>query len=197
MKSIILIIACSSLFSPGFSQSVEKKNKPGIRFSSVNQLGLLNGSYGASYDLQTINGVALKTWSVGVGVGFDNYINRSIPLFIDMRKEFGTKSKVPFIYADGGLNYTWLTQVQKEQKGLPYATTPGLYWDAGLGLKLKSKSNVAVLLSVGFSYKQSKETVQPSYWMMPWPLPGQSERDFTERLNSQFRRIVVRLGIQI
>ncbi len=197
MKSIILI-ACYCALSPlTFCQSIEKNNRPRIRFNSVNQLGLLNGNYGASYDLQTINGIAVKTWCVGVGIGFDNYINRSIPLFIDMRKEFGTSSKVPFIYADGGLNYTWLTQVQREQKGLPYSTTPGLYWNAGIGIKLKSKSNIAMLLSAGFSYKQSKEIVQPAYWIMPWPIPGQTESDFNEKLNSQFRRIVVRIGIQI
>ncbi len=159
-------------------------------------MGLLHGEAGAHYDLRTINGVSIGKWTVGLGLGIDNYAGRSVPVFIEGRKEFGKKNNLPFLYAGAGLNHTWLTTDQKRQKGGEYSTTPGMYVDAGIGVKLNTKSKTAVVLSTGFSYKQSKETVVPPVWFTPWPMPGNPDGS-PEKLNSQYRRIVVRLGIQI
>lgn len=196
MKSNITAIVCCCWSLVVFSQhTVAPKQPTSLKFSSINQLGLLNGSGGVSYDLQTINGIAKGPWLLGLGVGIDNYISRSIPVFVDVQRELGSKHHVPFLYADGGLNYTWLNQVQKEQKGLPYATTPGLYMGGGIGVKLKGAHSSSLVMSVGYSFKQSKETVQPPTWLMPFPFPGQTEADMREHLDSKFRRIVVRIGI--
>ena len=191
MKHIItLILFC--LFSEASYSQAMKTNK--VKFTSINQVGLLNGDAGADYDIRTINGISIGKWSIGAGVGIDDYINRSIPLFLDVRRDLGKRNNTPFVYASGGVNYTWLNHVQKEQKGLPYSTTPGGYADAGVGLKMKTKGSVAVILSAGFSYKQSLETVTPQVWWI-WPSPVMEDQ--TERLNSQFRRVVIRLGIQL
>lgn len=179
-----------------FFASAQKSQGKHLRFSSINQFGLLNGEAGSSYDVTSINGVAIGRWTSGVGVGIDGYVNRSIPVFAAIRREFGNRRNVPFVYADAGLNYTWLNQVQKEQKGLPYDTEPGLYAGGGVGVKMKTNSGFAVLMSAGYSYKQSKETVPQQFWWIRPPFPTE-EGQQVDRLNSQFKRIVIRLAFQL
>ena len=81
----------------------EKTKNCGCAFSSINQIGLLAGEGGEGFQLQTINGLRYKTWMVGAGVGIDGYRFRSIPLFLELRKEFNLKSNAFFIYNDIGL----------------------------------------------------------------------------------------------
>lgn len=194
MKNILpLFILLVSI--PAFSQSGAPAVKK-IKFSSVNQFGLLNGSNGASYDIRTINGISYRNWLVGLGVGIDNYESRSVPVFMSLRKEFSHKINVPFLYADGGLNYTWLSSDQKGIRGGDYSTSPGMYLDGGIGMKIPTKNNFAVLLSTGFSYKQTHETITREVWITPWPMPGGEGSDNAEHWNRKYRRIVVRVGLQ-
>jgi hypothetical protein len=189
---IILLLSGNILFA---QDKNVRRSKAEIKFSSINQFALLNGNGGTSYALQTVNGVKLNSWFVGAGVGLDMYSKRSVPVFLGTRKYFGSKPNKPFLYADGGLNYTWLNFIEKENAGSAYSTSPGLYMDAGFGVKLRSKGGVAMVMSAGYSYKQSKETVYPWGGFMPavFPVPDYQP----ERLNSQYRRIVVKLGIQL
>ena len=191
----ILIIAAYLLITTALFAQEKKTNKSTIQFNSFNQVGLLNGDAGASYDVQSINGISKGKWGVGIGVAIDNYINRSVPVFLNVRRELTNNINRPFIYAGSGLNYNWLTGFQKEGKGLPYSTTPGLFFDAGIGYKIQSKNRVGFVMSAGYSYKQSKELVGSQSWGMPWPMPGQTQN--LEKINSQFRRIVIRVGIDL
>jgi hypothetical protein len=61
------------------------------QFHSINQLGLLEGQIGSAFQIQTINGAQYKSWFGGIGIGLDYYRFRSIPLFLDFRKDFGKK----------------------------------------------------------------------------------------------------------
>ena len=73
-------------------------------FSSINQVGILNGSKGVYYQLQSINGIKYKTWFAGIGVGMENYFRTGIPLFVDVRKNLLKTSATPFLYADVGVH---------------------------------------------------------------------------------------------
>ncbi len=198
MKVLFVIIAsCISVHAANCQSAQRTKPKNKIKFSTTNQVGLLNGGGGASYSLQTINGIALGKWGVGVGVGIDNYINRSIPVFLQITRDLTVTNNRPFIYGGAGLNYTWLTDVDRQQKGLSYSTTPGLIADAGLGYKIKLNGGTALLFSAGYSYKQSKETVESWRWL-PWqPIVGGNPEAQFDQLNSQYRRIVIKVGIQL
>ncbi len=88
MKSILLLILAVCL-----SVIVSAQQKTGTgnwQFHSINNIGLLEGQTGSAFQLQSINGMQYKSWYAGIGLGLDFYRYRTIPLFIDFRKEFGS-----------------------------------------------------------------------------------------------------------
>ena len=119
-----------------------------VGFASINQLGLLSASKGEAWTLQTINGIRKNTWFAGVGAGLDFYGERSVPLFLDVRKDFTLNRNTPFVYADDGVNFEWLNTTEKALKQFP-KTSPGAFYDLGFGWKLSGKNKRGVLFSAG------------------------------------------------
>ena len=188
MKTIILAAALTCACLPGLAQ----KNSPSrkFKFSSVNQFGLLLGEKGESVSLQTINGVRKSSWSAGIGTGIDLYSQRSVPLFIDVRKEFTQASNKPFVYLDGGVNFQWMNYIQKEQRRSA-DTKPGAYYEAGLGYNIFMRHQSAFVLSAGYTYKRIREEYM-NYRLMRG-VYGESP----EQMISQYRRLVIRIGIRL
>src|SRR5580698_558321 len=86
----------------------QPQNKNAWCFQSINNIGLIIGQKDAAFDLQTVNGFRYKSMFGGVGVGLDYYGFRSVPLFADLRKYFGSNKNAFFIYEDCGVNFAWL-----------------------------------------------------------------------------------------
>ena len=164
------------------------------QFHSINQVGLLYGENGSAFQVQTINGVQYKSWFAGIGVGIDEYRFRSIPLFADFRKEFAVGAGYLFIYGGIGMHFMWLTDKQKDDYHLGYYQkahfSNGLYYDAGIGYKVKLNNRIAFFVSPGFSHKDT-EMKSPTFscpFTGPcYPLP--------ERYNYALNRLSVNLGI--
>jgi len=131
-----------------------------LQFHSINQAGLLEGESGSAFQLQTINGLAYRSWFVGIGLGLDYYRLRSIPLFFDLRKEFGRSAGRFFLYAEGGIDFAWATDKQKNDLSeYPYPVNDfqnGPYAAAGIGYKIIFTRNLALVISPGFSYKKTE-----------------------------------------
>ncbi len=142
---------------------------------------------------QTINGISKAKWFAGAGIGFDFYKERTIPLFIDIRRDITAKKNTPFAYADAGINYLWLNFIQREQKQFPISS-PGLFYDLGIGWRLSSKNNSGCIFSVGYSFKQVKEKVKYTGW--PAPTPELQSENY-ERYNYLYRRIVIKVGFAL
>lgn len=175
-----------------FINKAEGQNQK-IKFSSVNQAGLLSGSRGEAFMVQTINGIKKDKWFAGVGIGLDYYGARTIPLVLDLRRELSNRKNTPFVYADAGINFLWLTSFQKQQKQFP-TSSPALFYDAGIGWKLSGKNNRGFLFSAGYSFKQVKEKVKHPWWPAPTP---QLESENYEHHNYLYRRVVVKVGFQL
>jgi hypothetical protein len=133
-------------------------------FQSIANVGLLEGQTGSAFQLQTINGVRYKSWFAGVGLGLDYYRFRTIPLFIDIRKEFGRSGNKFFVYADGGINFSWLTDAQKMGYWINDQFHNGFYNDIGLGYKITIAKKSALYVSLGYSYKKLNETYSTFYY---------------------------------
>lgn len=132
-----------------------------IRVQSVSSVGLLNGGKGSSLALQTIIGAACKHSFVGIGAGLDYYYYRSVPLFVDIRHEFGKGSRSMFLYGDVGYNYDWVAKGKTDQ---PFYTpdlkfSGGLYYDGGIGYKFGFNKSDALLISLGYTVKKMKSEV--------------------------------------
>lgn len=161
-------------------------------FNSVNQVGVLTGERGSSFLAQTINGIRYKTWFAGVGVGLDFYKTRGIPLFLDIRKYILNKPATPFIYADGGIHYSWPTEKDKEAGwNVTRKFNNGLYYDFGLGYKAPINQKHAFLLSVGYSVKKIEETNTSIFYCPQCP-----NQESVERFNYTFNRLSIKAGWQ-
>jgi hypothetical protein len=140
--------------------TVGAQEKPaGLRptFRSSFAVALINGSASTSYNVQTVHGIILNKSFVGLGVGIDYYKLRTLPLFLELRQEFGKGRKHFLVYGDGGRSIDWLTEKSKEffrwQSAVNYKG--GWYYDVGVGYRIHLKEN-ALILTTGYSYKEVK-----------------------------------------
>ena len=163
-----------------------------IEYGTVNQAGLLSGSKEQALSVQTINGVKKGKWFVGAGTGLDFYSPRSVPIFLDVRSDLTNNKNTPFAYADAGVNFTWLNQAQKQEKSFP-KTSPGLYYDFGIGWKLAGKNNRGFIVSAGYTLKQEKEKVTN----LLWDQASQTAVETFDRYNYLYRRIVIKIGFML
>ena len=152
--------------------SIAQKKEAAYKFHSINNLSLLNGDNEVSAGLQSVNGIQKKNWFAGVGVGLDYYIHRSVPLFADVRYEFGEGKNKFFAYADGGINFHWIKEFYNDfpdpfidwNAGYSNKYYNGLYTDAGLGYVVNMKKNGALVLSLGHSHKSLKRIETYKDW---------------------------------
>lgn len=146
-----------------------QKKKNSFNFHSINSVALVNGSNSVSAALQSIAGFSGQHLFVGAGAGLDYYLYRSIPVFLDLRYEWGKRSNKLFAYADAGINFNW---VQEEFIYEPIIWNGnssnsfhhGPYTDAGFGYAVAMKKGNALILSLGYSHKRVKERITRTDW---------------------------------
>ena len=143
---------------------------------------------GSAFQLQSINGMQYRSWYAGVGLGLDFYRYRTIPLFIDFRKEFGSEINKFFAYADGGVNFAWLTDNEKATNLPDDHFETGFYTDLGLGYKVGVGKTNHLLLSVGYSLKKLKETYTYYYYFPP------GNKSDKEEINYSLNRLTIKVG---
>lgn len=181
------------IFMLGFG-TVSAQQKPPAgswQFHSINNLGLLEGQAGSSFQLQTVNGVQYKSWFAGVGVGLDFYRYRTIPLFADLRKEFGNGANKIFLYADLGVSFSWVTDDEKMSYMPDDHFSNGFYDDFGVGYKMSVGKRNALLMSLGYSYKKIVETYNDGVYFDYPPAGGYNN---SEQIDSYLNRLSIKFG---
>lgn len=193
MKKIMRILLLFMFFSFAICVSAQQTNRFHLwSFHSLNNIGLLEGQSGSSFQLQTINGAQYKSWFGGVGLGLDFYRYRTIPLFFDFRREFGKGVNKLFIYTDIGVNFPWLTDNEKTYYYTNDKFNNSAYADFGLGYKLGLGRNNHdhLLLSLGYSFKKLKETYNAPEYYYP-PAPNTPSKD---QVNYSLNRLSMKIG---
>jgi hypothetical protein len=189
----LLMVFLFTLLFPGFTNKVAAQaTKQKFTFSSVNEVGLLTGESGQALALQTTNGIQKGKSFAGIGVGFDFYGLRSIPLFASYRRALTSNKNPPFMYTNAGLNFLWLSTEQKNEMQAPDASS-GYYYDLGLGWKLMGKNGAALVVSAGYTVKQVNYQL-PSYTIFASPQIGGQSFD---RFSFLYRRVVIKIGFQL
>jgi hypothetical protein len=173
MKKTFILVFSICIAGSVFAQL--KTNAHDWQFHSVNNVGLLEGQTGSAFQVQSINGMQYKSWYAGIGLGLDFYRYRTIPLFIDFRKEFGSGANKFFAYADAGINFGWLTDNEKTLYLTNDHFSPGFYTDLGLGYKIAVGKNNHLLLGLGYSLKKLKETYDTNDYSDPPDYPIEKE----------------------
>jgi hypothetical protein len=165
------------------------QQKSKIKFHSINNAGVIVGGSDEALQLQTINGIKYKTYSAGIGIGLDDYYRKTIPLFLDLRKNLKDKKTSFFIYGDIGINFPWKKDDAENTWWSKGQFSKGLFFDAGLGYSLKICNWTSLLFSLGYSDKQLNEekNLYPGIDIMPYPEP--------EQYKYTFRRINLKIGL--
>ena len=190
MKHSLIIALISILAMAGRAQP-PKSPRP-WQFHSLGQWGLLEGQAGPSYQLQFINGLQHGPWFGGIGLGLDEYRNRSIPIFFDLRRSLGIKGHGLFIYAQAGLNYYWRSSQDQKQFPMNDRWKPGFYGEAGFGNRFRIGSRIQLFMSLGYSYKKLVEKGQ-NYEFNPGGFSGPNP---TERIDYRLNRLSIKAGIE-
>ena len=160
---LLVLILGGSMITSG------QKKENVCKFHSINSVLLLNGEEEISAGLQSVNGFQKGNWFAGIGLGLDYYIHRSVPLFADIRHEFGKGKNKFFAYAEGGINLEWAEEFN-EPIFFPWESVSnsefhnGVYTDFGVGYRVGMKRPGGLVLSLGHSYKTLKEIVTYQDW---------------------------------
>lgn len=167
-----------------------------FKFHSINNVGLLEGGSDESLQLQTINGASYNGFFAGLGVGLDYYYLKSIPLFVDLRKNFSQRRKTPFLYFDLGAVFPWDRNTTTQWSSGQYKT--GFLYDAGVGYSFPIKGRFSMNLSTGYSQRLLKEVNQTSRWYfltddLPFA-PAPSTKD-TAYYKYNFHRFSFKIGL--
>jgi hypothetical protein len=193
MKKIMQWLLICLLSGLAFCATAQQKKSTGPwSFHSINNIGLLEGQTGSSFQIQTVNGAQYKSWFGGIGLGLDYYRYRTIPLFLDIRKEFGKSSNKLFLYADMGVSFCWLTDNQKMNYYQDDHFNNGMYGDFGVGYKigLGRNDHDHLLLSLGYTFKKLNETYDAPEYFYP-PAPGPVSKD---QINYNLNRLSIKIG---
>jgi len=159
IKYVVISLLASFIY---FTASAQQEK---LKFHSINSVGLSSGQGEPDLLLQTVNGLAIKKWFSGIGLGADYYGYNSYPLFIDARRYFGKKSK-GFAYADLGYNLSGKNKPGKEvYYYTSYDFTGGVYTDIGLGYTMKFTRKSSFVISAGYSYKEINNKVRANQCM--------------------------------
>lgn len=152
MKIVLLILFCGSCCT-----AIAQKK---VYFSSNTNIGLLAGEAQTTTSFQTINGIKIDKWRLGIGTGIDNYGIKSIPLIIDMMRDFGTKKWQQIVYANGGLDFPLYndyfrgTSTANRFNNYTYKLYNSFCGEAGVGLSHSITKKCSLTITAGFSYKQ-------------------------------------------
>jgi len=192
LTTIVLLLAFLQV-----EAQANKKKQSETRYTAILQAGLLEGSADKSFgQFQLLNGIQHNAWFYGLGLGIDYYgPKRSVPLFLDARWDLIKGKSTPFIYADGGYNFSWLRDDEKTVFfGNDYKESGGPYYDAGLGYKVNLKNKMAIGFSAGYSFKQQKETFTRSIFSDFLPFPQNNNNQQPDVYEYKFRRISLKLN---
>ncbi|MBS1610408.1 MAG: hypothetical protein JSS70_16965 [Bacteroidetes bacterium] len=155
MKKYFVILFLAGFAGVSFSQKVTSST---LRFHSINMIGLIEGQKGSSLSIQSINGLQYKSLFGGIGIGLDLYRYRTIPVFIDLRNEFGKTRNKFFVFADAGMNFYWQKDGDEKLYYQNDAFKNGFYGAGGIGYKLTLDQHLSFLLSTEYSYKKLSES---------------------------------------
>lgn len=165
MKKYFFFVA----FALSWTFSFAQKKTQDYRFHSFNSVSLVNGSNAVSAALQSVNGFQKKSLFAGLGVGLDYYLYRTVPVFADLRYEFGKNKNKFFVYTDAGINFSWAQDYFYSQPSIWNRNQSndfhnGLYTDAGFGYIVGMKKGNGLILSLGHSHKGLKELITYQDW---------------------------------
>jgi hypothetical protein len=161
-----------------------------IKLYSITSAGVTVGQIGTFPSLQTVNGLQYKKWLAGIGVAYDPYYYKTIPLFLDTRKFINKQDNI-FVYGDAGYDMPWKNKPKENFSYSSYDFTGGFYGDAGVGYETIIAGKTFLVFSAGYNYKTLYSKVITVDECLVGPCP---ENNYKYTYN--FRRLIFKAGIR-
>lgn len=155
-----------------------QKNPCPCPFQAVLSTGVLGGESTAKPLFQLSGGLNYKRFFAGLGGGADFYRFKSIPVYADLRYNFG-KMSPGFLYGNAGYSFPFDNGSAVEWESSFITTNRykgGFYMDAGLGYRIRLGGWNNLLLSAGYSYKRISELTGYTYPCLIEPCPEEIYR---------------------
>lgn len=144
----MLLALLSGIGLPGKCQ-----HRP-LQFHPSLHIGIAQGENHNGIVVQSTAGVQKNTWVAAIGLGYDAYAHRSLPLFGEVRK-FWDRKQVFYLYGALGYNFS-LSDKPADNFGYYniYDFSGGIYTNVGVGFVEPISKRTSVLFSVGHTYKK-------------------------------------------
>jgi hypothetical protein len=189
---MMVLLLCSMQL---LAQKPAKRSKLYI----VPQLGLINGDRYVSGQVALVGGKEKDGWGIGIGAAVDYYKLRTLPVFVDVRKNITNADWPVFAYANFGVNIPAPLETQTRVYSPWYNTSDsryqaGLYTDLGLGYAMLNKKHRGFVMSIGFSSKGNTEKYMETIYN---DFPPYKANQYERKLSYSFNRVILKLGFRL
>ena len=123
-------------------------------FLGISRIGFLTEGYSPILSISGVGGAQVGDhFSLGVGVGWDNYrLDPMVPLFLDLKGYFLKGQVSPFVFVDGGYSLNL--------SSLPFS---GLMLNPGAGVRVFINNASAFNVEVGYKLQEQGAHVRDSF----------------------------------
>lgn len=150
MRQYLLLMALALPFAAITQQN--KKATDNVWLQTIGSAAIVGGQSGVKPVFQLVSGIRKSIYFAGIGVGYDNYLYKSLPVFADMRIDF-SKKQIVFAYGDLGYNIPVGLKTSTDVFKTTDLYYGGIYIDAGLGYRHKINNKNNFLFSFGYTLK--------------------------------------------
>ncbi len=205
MRYLLILLGCPAFVFAQSSQSTPRSVPAGTEATAIDHpyvkpafhfSGAAGYQFGSSHTqafYQASAGVRFSHFYTGLGVGYDAYQFKTLPVFADLRV-YPTRDMRWFGYANIGLNpalgngpVTDWSQVRNDITGRGYI-------DLGLGFVVPVKEKSRVLVSAGWS---RKEVTEVHTFQFPCGIIDCNDtQSQTERFIRAFNRLAFRIAYE-
>ena len=186
---LYLVFVLMMLSIATYSQSNNYLKKIHFQFSAL--AGPLDGEGGTSAQIEMVPGIKYRGYFIGIGSGLDYYFIRTVPLFLELKKEFKPNKNSVFVYADAGFDYPWPSASNKLDQGQMNLDN-GHRLAGGIGYQFSINKKMFLQLSAGYSYKQIKENLPGMVTIYD---PRVDWLDYTQHYNYKLNRLAFNIGV--
>ena len=165
----LIIFICLGLPIVGICQQ-NKNSGEKVSLQTIASIGIIGGESGVKPGFQLIGGITRSKYFTGIGLGYDNYRYRSMPLFADLRINF-TKRQIVFVYGDLGYNIPVHIKTDDDIFKSTNLYYGGVYIDVGLGYRHRLNNKNSFLFSLGYNRKDINNKVGYTYPCFNPPCP--------------------------
>ncbi len=165
------------------------------QFYMIPQASVLNGNQAVSAQFQLTGGIQKNNWGLGIGTALDHYKVRTMPLFADIRRYFGTTGSL-FTHASAGIDIPWPLESQYAYNFLVGGNSKsqfssGFYSGAGIGYAFRGKNKDGLQLSIGYSMKSMTETRAETIYR---DFPPYTAETAYRKMTYTFNRVALSIG---